>query len=91
MNEPYRPSNGTDGDAFMSAWCSRCARDKPMSEGKDYDECDASEVCPILARAFVCQVAEWVYDTTGAPVCAAFIPVGQPVPFVDTTTGDLFA
>ena len=25
--EPYRPSNGTEGEIFMHNWCERCAKD----------------------------------------------------------------
>ena len=39
----YRPSNGTEGDMFLNAWCCHCARDKAMREGADFDECDDDE------------------------------------------------
>lgn len=51
--EPYRPSNGTDGDAFEARWCARCAK---FRGGK----------CGILFRAFAHDVdhpaypREWV-------------------------------
>ena len=28
MSRPYRPSNGTEGMAFMAAYCGRCKRDQ---------------------------------------------------------------
>lgn len=40
MSKPYRPSNGSEGADFFDTWCRRCARDKAMREGADFDECD---------------------------------------------------
>lgn len=36
--EPYRPSNGTEGDIFMTAFCYRCRKDTTQSP------------CEIIAR-----------------------------------------
>jgi len=30
--KPYRPSNGTEGDIFMSRFCARCERDRAFQE-----------------------------------------------------------
>lgn len=75
----YLPSNGTEGIIFMDGWCRKCARDKAMREGADFDECDDNELCPIIAAAFRGPVAEWVADENG-PKCTAFVPAGDPVP-----------
>ena len=48
----YRPSSGTEGDWFFGKWCRHCARDKAMSEGADFDECDDDQVCQIIANTF---------------------------------------
>lgn len=83
--DKYQPSNATEGDAFHSAWCRRCARDKAMSEGAPIDECDDSERCEIIAKTYLYSVgdpeypAEWRYQG-GQPICAAFAPAGKPVP-----------
>src|SRR5690348_9141088 len=84
--EKYRPSNGTEGELFMEAWCRNCARDKAMNEGKDFDECDDNELCQIIADTFHYRVddsrypKEWKYGKDGQPCCTAFVPTDQPVP-----------
>lgn len=71
--EKYRPSNGTEGDGFICAWCLSCARDKNRD-------------CPILAATMAFAVddpeypKEWSFDDYGLPQCTAFIPDGDPVP-----------
>ena len=72
----YRPANGTEGVAFFENWCTNCAKDAAMREGKELDECDDSEVCPIIANSFVGKVKEWVYDAQGFPTCTAFEEYG---------------
>lgn len=78
---PYRPSNGTEGEMFMNAWCFRCERDR-------------DEDCDILARSFAFNVddprypKEWVCKWVAAddgfpspiPRCTAFWPLGEPLP-----------
>lgn len=82
MAEKYRPSSGTEGDGFFATWCMKCARDKSMSEGKDYDLCAPEEICPIIDNTFAYEVddpkypVEWIHDETG-PKCTAFIPAEQ--------------
>lgn len=62
--KPYRPSNGTEGDIFMSRWCRRCTKDSEVL--KIY--------CPILNGA-LCgeQPKEWQY-MNNKPLCTAFSP-----------------
>lgn len=70
--EPYRPSNGTDGEGFMGAWCERCAR-------------DVGHNCSILARALAFDLEdpeypkEWVRLTVRpwTPSCTAFVPMEE--------------
>jgi hypothetical protein len=82
----YRPSNGTEGCAFYANWCENCARDKPMSEGKDYDECDDSDVCQLIADSLHYDInhpkypKEWTYDKDGHPCCTAFVESGNLTP-----------
>lgn len=85
MSEPYRPSNGSEGECFYEAWCMHCANDKPMSEGKDFDECGPEEVCTIIAETLAYDIGdpkypiEWIRDETGAR-CTAFVEAGSHVP-----------
>ena len=75
----YRPSNGTEGDAFIAAFCERCERDRAFREG-------TGDGCEILARTLVLDVddpdypTEWTYDTDEMPTCTAFVPLGSPLP-----------
>lgn len=77
--ERYMPSNGTAGEGFIEAWCCNCARDKPMSEGKDFDECTDDEVCEILAASFRDEAVEWRRLDNGELVCLAFVQAGTEV------------
>ena len=62
--EKYRPSNGTEGDLFISGNCYHC-----MEDGDN---------CEILHRTFAHDVedpeypSEWQYGTDGQPTCTAF-------------------
>lgn len=91
----YHPSNGSEGEMFISAWCGNCARDKPMSEGKPFEECEDSDLCDILARSFhgindPTYPTEWQYGADGQPRCHAFVEAGQSIPVKDEHTADLF-
>lgn len=65
----YRPSSGTEGDAFMGHWCAHC-----IYGGFDDDE----EPCSIRRDAMFFVVEddefpdEWVYSGT-VPMCTAFL------------------
>lgn len=84
--EKYRPSNGTEGDLFMDAFCRRCQRDGAMREGMDFDECDDNERCDLIGRTMLHPIeapeypSEWQYGKDGQPCCTAFVPAGQPIP-----------
>ena len=64
--QPYRPSNGTEGDMFEVLFCNKCKHDT-----KD-------QACEILMRTMIFGVGdpeypkEWVYDSEGCPKCTAF-------------------
>lgn len=97
---PYRPSNGTEGAMFFEQWCSRCAKDLPMSTGKDYDSCAPGETCSLIANSMAYKVTDPEYpkewrrraDATEYPgaECTAFLPEGEPIPQRCTPTKELF-
>ena len=73
--EPYRPSNGTEGEIFRQKWCDRCEKDR-------YE----SKPCDILTRTMGYDAGdpkypkEWtVTPGTGWPgdaSCSAFVEIG---------------
>lgn len=87
----YQPSNGTEGMIFIDAWCSHCARDKAEREGAYVEDCDDTELCPIIARSMAdggCE--EWVYGSDGQPRCTEYVEHGQPIPYRCPNTPDFF-
>lgn len=68
---PYRPSNGSEGEWFMSRWCDRCVKDTN------------SRPCRILGRTLAFEIGdkhyprEWVQDDDG-PRCTAFSDHRKP-------------
>lgn len=84
--QKYRPSNGTEGDCFFSAWCRQCARDKALGEGADFDDCEEGDLCDIIAKTYQYPATddqypiEWQYGKDGQPCCSAFVPKGEPLP-----------
>lgn len=73
--EPYRPSNGTEGEMFCEQHCYSCR----------YDQ-DEDDPCDILTRSFAFSLEdadypmEWVYDREGRPTCTAFHDVMSAEP-----------
>lgn len=69
----YRPSNGTEGEGFISYWCANCVHEK-REDGRS---------CDILTRTMVYGVdepeypEEWQRDESGAPKCTAFQAPGS--------------
>ncbi len=88
--QQYKPSNGSEGEAFIGHWCGHCARDKSAREGAPIEECDDREVCPIIARSFAGDATEWVYGTDGQPRCTEYVEHGQPIPYRCPNTPDIF-
>lgn len=76
----YTPSNGSEGYGFIGGWCTKCARDRPSSEGVDFDDCTDDEVCQILAASFRGEAVEWRVLPGGKLTCIAFVAAGQRVP-----------
>lgn len=88
--EQWQPSNGTEGDLFQQDWCCKCARDKVMSEGKDFEDCTEDDLCDILAASYRGEAKEWQYDKEGQPCCTAFVFAGDKIPTRDDLTIDMF-
>jgi len=71
----YRPSNGSEGDWFMSRFCWKCIKD---SEAKP---------CRIIGRTMALDVdhkdypREWIEDSDG-PRCTAFSDKMPPRPTI---------
>jgi len=64
MSRPYRPSNGSEGDWFMEAWCSRCT--------KDMMECAIIGLSMMVGTEDPEYPKELTYDEKGKPCCTAF-------------------
>lgn len=74
--QPYRPSNGTEGEIFYDNWCVRCHREAGASK------------CRIYGRSMMYNIGdkgypkEWIRDVgpwPGNPRCTAF---EEPHPIV---------
>lgn len=68
----YRPSNGTEGEYFMSVWCARCERDRARRE--DFDPLGG---CSIICDTMAYDIGHPDYPTAwviaeGRPICLAF-------------------
>lgn len=67
----YRPSNGTEGEYFMSEHCYQCIHDNP-----DYDA--KSPRCEIMTFVMCFDTndkeypKEWIYGDDGKPTCTKF-------------------
>ncbi len=77
---PFRPSNGTEGDDFISRHCIGCACDEHTENPFEED----GKTCPILDKTFALKIddaeypGQWIYGTDGLPTCTAFVAdVGQ--------------
>lgn len=93
MSEKYRPSNGTEGDFFISRFCWTCARSEHLQPGASDD---SPAGCPILDLTYIHDTedpeypSEWIEDDEGAR-CTAYVPEGEPVATPRCTqTGDMF-
>ena len=71
--ELYRPSNGSEGEHFMMAWCARCTKDAAFRANPD----DA-DGCPIIAETMAFDIdepgypREWRQDGPDGPRCTAY-------------------
>lgn len=66
MSEPrrYLPSNGTEGDWFISKFCAQCIHEKFWHTQQHGDKC-----CTIFTETMFNDVPEWIYDEQGNPTC----------------------
>ena len=68
-NKRYKPSNGTEGDLFISEWCNLCAHYKD----------DNDDYCEILGLTFSLNIhhidypKEWIYDENEQPCCTNYL------------------
>jgi hypothetical protein len=64
-NQPYRPSNGTEGMLFQECFCDKCTRERRQS-------------CKILANTMFYDIddpkypKQWTHNEHGQPICTAF-------------------
>tara|TARA_R110002072_G_scaffold302699_1_gene487422 strand:+ start:10723 stop:11004 length:282 start_codon:yes stop_codon:yes gene_type:complete len=76
MTKKYRPSNGSEGEAFISKWCANC-------RNEDFD-LDSDDHCHILGATMMYSIdedgypREWIYGDHG-PRCTAFDDIAMPV------------
>jgi len=69
--KPYRPSNGTEGEYFMSEFCYQCIHENPNSEGKPKCNIMTSSMCFSISEPEYPK--EWVQDIDGKnPRCTKF-------------------
>ena len=66
---PYRPSNGTEGEIFMSAWCAKCVRDRPQRGGNPFDGCEIITLTMAFDIDHPSYPEAWVQDDEGTPSC----------------------
>ena len=72
----YRPSNGTEGDAFMSFYCEKCSRD-PFTEKYT---CERLALSMAFEKGDSEYPRDWV-TVDGEPTCLAFrLPQPPPPP-----------
>ena len=60
---PYRPANGTEGEAFVVKYCDRC---RNQSDGF---MCSTGYNAMIPTRS---DLTEWTHDEQGRPTCTKF-------------------
>lgn len=73
---PFRPSNGSHGEWFITKFCVNCDREGYLRTGND-----RGLKCEILTASMIHKIddpgypKEWIEDG-GGPRCTAFVPVG---------------
>jgi hypothetical protein len=81
--EPYRPSNGTEGEFFQERWCEHCRADKDFREAFAQNG-SGDGGCSILGRTMLYDAEhelypkEWQWQK-GEPVCTAFDDVSATI------------
>lgn len=90
MPEQFIPSNADDGYSFICQHCQYCARDAVSNGTRTFQTATDDELCQILAASFRGEAKEWVEHDDGRTECTAYVPFGQPLPFRDPATIDMF-
>lgn len=70
-NKKYRPSNGTEGDCFMSNFCYQCIHDNPDYNAKS-PRCEIMTLTMCLGVDDKDYPKEWIYQD-GKPTCTNFV------------------
>jgi hypothetical protein len=68
----YRPSNGTEGEYFISEFCQNCIHDNPDYDAKS-PRCDILTLTMCLDASDPNYPSEWVYDENDRPTCTKFV------------------
>jgi hypothetical protein len=68
----YRPSNGTEGDYFMSKFCYQCIHDNPDYNAKE-PRCEIMTLTMCLDLNDKEYPKEWCYGEDGKPKCTNFV------------------
>ena len=68
----YRPSNGTEGDCFMSKHCYQCIHDNPDCTAKA-PRCDIMTLTMCLDLNDKDYPKEWIYGEDDKPKCTKFV------------------
>lgn len=72
-NKLYRPSNGTEGECFMSEHCFQCIHEKFTHTQNHKDKkCDIMSASLIFDTHEKGYSKEWIYDDNGKPTCTAY-------------------
>lgn len=73
MPEKYRPSNGSEGCAFMDHFCEHCANEKFIHTNRHGDlQCNIADRSMIYDLKDPEYPSEWTYDQDGLPTCTAW-------------------
>lgn len=77
---PYRPSNGTEGEIFYSAWCRHCVREQAFrADPEDAEGCSIYALSMAFAIDHPSYPQEWVRNDRG-PGCLSFQEEGTDGP-----------
>lgn len=88
----YRPSNSSDGFAFIAEYCEQCARESENNPCEIFSK--ATKAC--IAMAFNINhskypyPAEWIYNENNQPTCTAFLHDSNTQQYRCAHTVDMF-
>lgn len=87
--ESYRPSNGSEGEEFMSQYCGQCKHDAKYQRTQD-----GKDGCKIIVYSHAFDIGhpkypkEWIYGNDGQPTCTKFALPGPRKRFRPPMKGD---